>query len=73
LTSSCEVLLGEPCNGLGGLNDNGGNRLDLGEGIIGLGDCLGLPDRVAFDFFRPNDSRFRRGLSSSEGRLNNGG
>jgi hypothetical protein len=57
-----------------GLNDNGGNRLGLGEGIIGLaaGDCLG-EESVAFDFFLPNESKFRRGFSSSDGRLNSGG
>ena len=57
-----------------GLNDNGGNRLGLGEGIIGLaeGDCLG-EERVVFDFFLPNDRRCRRGFSSSDGRLNTGG
>jgi hypothetical protein len=57
-----------------GLNDNGGNLLGLGEGIIGLaeGDCLG-EESVAFDFFRPKDRRFRRGFSSSDGRLNSGG
>ena len=56
-----------------GLNDNGGNLLGLGEGIIGLaeGDCLG-EESVAFDFFLPNDRRFRRGFSSSDGRLNSG-
>jgi hypothetical protein len=75
------VDLGWPCNGrlvleleLMGLNDNGGNLFGLGEGIIGLaeGDCLG-EERVAFDFFRPNDRRLRRGFSSSDGRLNRGG
>jgi hypothetical protein len=57
-----------------GLNGNGGNRLGLGEGIMGLeeGDCLG-EERVAFDFFLPKDRRFRRGFSSSDGRLNSGG
>ena len=56
------------------LNDRGGNRLGLGEGIIGLaeGECLG-DDSVAFDFFLPNDRRFRRGFSSSDGLLNGGG
>jgi hypothetical protein len=61
------------------LNVNGGNRLGFGEGIIGLGEEFdelprpGLPDKVAFDFFRPNERRFRRGLSSSDERLNRGG
>jgi hypothetical protein len=57
-----------------GLKDRGGNLFGLGEGIIGLeeGDCLG-EESVAFDFFLPNDRRFRRGFSSSDGRLNSGG
>jgi len=77
-TSSRDVDLGCPCNGLAlvfaGLNDNGGNLFGLGEGIIGLaeGDCLG-EESVAFDFFRPKESKFRRGFSSSDGRLNRGG
>jgi hypothetical protein len=63
-----------------GLNDNGGNRLGLGEGIIGLGEGvflpglpLPLPFRTALDFFLPKDNKCRRGLSSSEGRLKSGG
>ena len=78
-TSSRDVDLGCPCNGrlvavFAGLNDNGGKLFGLGDGIIGLveGDCLG-EERVAFDFFLPNESKFRRGFSSSDGRLNRGG
>jgi len=63
-----------------GLKDNGGNRLGLGEGIIGLGEGVFLPGlpfpaaaRAAFDFFLPKDSKWRRGLSSSVGRLKSGG